>query len=305
MRGALLAAVAASLGYGVASVLQAAGAARVQPAGDGIATVLRSPLYLLGLLADLVAWLLSVVALRRVPLFVVQPILAASLAVTVLLARRVLGTAMRPREVAAVVGVVVASGVLASSAGLGRVRPPGTVAIVVVCVAVVAVAGACAAAWRSGHSVVLALLAGTAYGLGAIGARVLRPAPPGVPLLSGAGIAYLAAQPMVWVVVVGNVVGTLVYARSLQRGAVGPAAASLWVAEVVVPGAVGVLALGDTVRAGWAAPAAVGVAVVIASVLVLAWAPATAATADVPADPPADAPADPPTRPVSGPGLGP
>lgn len=68
--------------------------------------------------------------------------------------------------------------------------------------------------------------------------------------------------------------GTLAYARSLERGAVGPATAVLWSAETLLAGLVGVLALGDTVRPGWDAVATVAVAVTLLGCAVLATAPA-------------------------------
>ena len=60
--------------------------------------------------------MLSLVALDKLPLFVVQAIIAASLVVVVVLARFVLGTRMRPIDRVAVV-VVVGALVLVSLAG--------------------------------------------------------------------------------------------------------------------------------------------------------------------------------------------
>jgi FtsH-binding integral membrane protein len=77
----------------------------------------------------------------------------------------------------------------------------------------------------------------------------------------------LLVDPFLWSLLVSGLVGALAYARSLERGPVGPATAVLWVVEVVVPGALGVLALGDHVRPGWAIPAAAAVcAAVVAAV---------------------------------------
>jgi hypothetical protein len=51
-------------------------------------------------------------------------------------------------------------------------------------------------------------------------------------------------------------------------------AAVLWVVEVLVPGAVGVLALGDGVRPGWQIGAVIAVVVAVAGCAVLATSPA-------------------------------
>src|SRR4029453_17042871 len=91
--------IVAALGYGVGAVLQAVGARRSNSRGDdGIVTMARQPVFLLGLLADFGSWLISRFALHSLPLFAVQTILAGSLAVTVLLARVGLGALLVPRE---------------------------------------------------------------------------------------------------------------------------------------------------------------------------------------------------------------
>ena len=294
MRTALPAAVLASLAYGVASVLQASAAlavARDAGAGTGAGTgagaasgstarVLARPSYLLGLGADLLGWVLSLVAVRGLPLFAVQAVLAASLAVTVLLAARVLGARLRRRDAVAVAAVVTGSAVLAASAR-GRPAPPvGPGVAVGVAAAVGVVAVASALGWRRGPALGPAVLAGTGYGLAAVAARAVHPVRPPAGWLSGPAVAHLAANPLVWAVLVGNLVGTVVYARALQRAAVGPAAAGLWVAEVVVPGALGLALLGDTVRPGWGVPALLATVAVLAAVVVLAGAPGTAAAAE-------------------------
>ena len=86
----LLAALAAAVGYGSGSVLQAS-ATRHR---SGL-RVLLQPLYLAGLVLDLLGWLLSLVALRSLPLFAVQSLLAGSLVVTVVLARVMLGVRLQ------------------------------------------------------------------------------------------------------------------------------------------------------------------------------------------------------------------
>ncbi|KQY24120.1 hypothetical protein ASD16_00690 [Cellulomonas sp. Root485] len=75
-------------------------------------------------------------------------------------------------------------------------------------------------------------------------------------------------------IVVGGIVGALWYLRALERLAVGPSAAILSVIEVVVPGAVGVLVLGDTVANGMLPGVLVGLVLAITGCVVLAMSPA-------------------------------
>ena len=85
----LLLAFAAALCYGVGSVLQAI-AARSTEADEGLdprllVRLLRSWRYLLGVGLDGLGFLLSLVAVRTLPLFVVQAVVASFLAVTAIL----------------------------------------------------------------------------------------------------------------------------------------------------------------------------------------------------------------------------
>ncbi|GAA0301711.1 hypothetical protein [Kineococcus aurantiacus] len=260
MTAALAAALGAALAYAVASVLQALGVR----GGSGAAALTRSPLYLAGLGLDGFAWLLSLVALRRLPTFAVQALLAGSLALTVLLARVVLSSRLRRRDTAAVLLLVAA---LAVVGGAGTEQPAPVVPAGVrlgLCVAAGLCLAAVAALRRSG-SATSAVLAGLGFSVAALGARAVAVPGPWW---------RLVLEPVAWAVVVAGVAGSLAYARALERGAVGPATALLWSVEVVVPAVAGSAVLGDAVRPGWGVPAVVALAVVVGCSVVLAGSPA-------------------------------
>lgn len=230
------AAVGGAVGYGGASVLQSVGAS--QATGPA---VLRRPAYVAGLACDGLAWMASLLALRGLPLFVVQSVLAGSVAVTVVLAWLFLGGRLRGRDVAAIVLMVVAlAGLAAAFPAGGAVVAAGFTGWCLAGLAVV-VAGT-AAGYSRGGSLLLALLAGAAFSGAAVAARAVD---------VSAGPASLLTQPLAWAIAGYGVVGTLAYARSLERGRVGPATAVLWSVESILAGLVGVLALGDAVRPGW------------------------------------------------------
>ncbi|MFP3712192.1 hypothetical protein [Puerhibacterium sp. TATVAM-FAB25] len=266
---ALAAAVASAVASGVATVMQAVATRRAR----GL-SVVRQPLLLAALGVDGAAWLLSLAALDRLPLFVVQTALAGSLVVVVLLAARVLAAPLRPADAAAVVAVVAALVVLAAGAGdQPAVAPPaGFAPAVLVAGGVLAVA--VGAAYRSGPPALLAVLGGLGYSGAAVAARGSHAA---------GDLLATVLQPSAAAVVVCGAVGTVAYLRALERGTAGPVAAVEAVVEVVVPGTVGVALLGDTVRAGWEAPALVAVAVAVAACVVLATSPANAAAERAPA----------------------
>lgn len=256
---AWVAALLGAVGYGVASVLQGVGSGRATgPA------VLRQPVYVAGLACDGLAWLASLVALRDLPLFVVQSVLAGSVAVTVLLAALVLRARLRGRDVAAVAVMVLALVALALAfPAQAATLPAGLTLGALVALGVLLVAAA--ATYGAGGSLLLAGLAGAAFAGAAVCARAVD---------LGGGVAAVLTEPLAWAVLGYGAVGTVVYARSLERGPVGPATAVLWSVEAVLAGLAGVLVIGDAVRPGWSAPAVVAVLAVLAGCAVLATGPA-------------------------------
>ena len=112
----VLAGLAAGV-YGAGSILQAVGARKAVAATGTTAGVLRQWSYLAGLGCDLAGWLLSLLALRTLPLFAVQAVLAGSVAVTVILAAIVFNVALTPGDLIAVAAVTVAVVVIGLSAG--------------------------------------------------------------------------------------------------------------------------------------------------------------------------------------------
>jgi len=262
----LIAATLAAVAYAGASVLQSRGAF-----GHGSARELaRSPYYLAGLGLDAVGWVLTLVALRDLPVYVVQAVLASSLAFTVVIAWLWLKTGLRARDVTAIGALAVALGVV-GIAGREQAAPAlgGGVALALTVAGVIVTALVVAALVvpRRVSSATLAVLAGLAYSGTALAARAVAVRSP---------LWHTLASPLPWIVAATGIAGTVAYAAALERGAVGPATALLWAVEVVVPTVVAVPLLGDGVRAGWLVPLIVAVAVVVAASSVLAGAPTTA-----------------------------
>ena len=83
-----LGAIVACLGYGVSSVLQSVAAKRAAEVVGltGILLIIKQVPYLLGLAADTMAFAGNVLALQRLPLFLVQSIVAGSVGVTAVIA---------------------------------------------------------------------------------------------------------------------------------------------------------------------------------------------------------------------------
>jgi len=212
----------------------------------------------------------SLVALRLLPLFVVQSLLAGSLALTVLLAVPVLHVRPTRRDLVAVVVVTAGLAGVALSSGRESTAPPPAGYATTVTVAALVTAAVAALAWRQGRPLACATLAGIGFSGLALAARAVQ-APDGLSLLGLIGAVL--AQPVAWAVLAFGLVGAVMYARGLEKGRLGPVTAVMWVVEVVLPGIVGVAVLGDGVRAGWAPAALAGVVAAVGGCIVLALSP--------------------------------
>lgn len=226
--------------------------------------------YLLGLAVDLLGWLLSLAALRFLPVFAVQAIVAEQVAITVLVGGRS-GSPGRVRELAAAGATVVGLAVVAASAAPGRTARPPTGAIPAL-LAVAAVGIVVGAFWlRRRMWLVATVLAGASFGAAAVLVRALN-----FRVGSVDELAALAGEPSPWVLAALGVLGTLLYLWALTMGNAGAVLAVLSVTEVVLPGAAGVVLLGDDVRPGWWLPCLLGLCVALVGTTVLARSPALA-----------------------------
>lgn len=267
MRFALALCVLASIGYGVGAVLQAAGARRAGAQGrDGIAAIAKQPAFLLGLLTDVASWTISRVALRTVPLFVVQTILAGSVGITVVLARLVLGTRLRRSDQWAIVATTFGLAVVAASAGKADATgiTPSLEIRVMLAIPVVVFLGVLAL--KLGKSRVLAVLSGASFTGSALAAR-LTP-------VRNQSFTGILTEPLLWAVMVYALVGLGLHAAALINSAVGPVTAAMWSTEVLLATFIGAIALGDYIRRGWVIPATLGMSLTLVATIVLARSPA-------------------------------
>src|SRR6266704_6066752 len=152
----LVAGVVAAVLYGIAAVMQAVAvreASNRQGAGSGgvdpglLVRMLSQWRFVASLVLDTLGFIAQLVALRRLPLFAVQAMVAANLAVIAVVAAWLMHVLLSWREWLAVGGVVTGVGLLGSSAGSeGAVQPgPAFQMALIVTVAGIALAGLAAA----------------------------------------------------------------------------------------------------------------------------------------------------------------
>lgn len=259
----LVASAAAAAFNSAAGLLEAAGGRR---AGRG--RVLAQPLYLGGLGVDLLGFALTVLALRFLPVFAVQAVLAGSIALTALAAHRLYGLPLRPVDRWAIGGCVGGLTVVAASAGPDPGPPPAGVGVVLL-VALGLLAVAAVPVWRGARAVPEAVLAGLAFGGVSLAVRAVH-----LRTTLAEDLRTLPAEPAVYAVLGFAVLGLVAYTRALTHGEVATVTGVLVVTEAVVPGLAGLALLGDTVRPGWALPCALGLVLAVGGATVLTRSPA-------------------------------
>jgi drug/metabolite transporter (DMT)-like permease len=278
MWASLVAALLSALCYGVAAVMQAVAvrsasrrsariedgdpaAARVDP--GLIVRLLGQWRFLASLCIDIIGFLAQLVALRRLPLFAVQAVIAANLAVTAVFAAWLIKVKLSWREWLAVAGVVVGVGLLGSSAGAEGAATVGAAFQIALMVAVAGVGVVGVAAARlpgRARTSALGATAGLGYAVLAVSARILP----------GFSPAQLMRSPAAYTLVAAGIVSFLMYATALEGGSVTVATAAVVLAETVPPAVVGVLFLGDSTRHGLTGLAVAGFVLAVACAVALA-----------------------------------
>jgi drug/metabolite transporter (DMT)-like permease len=275
MLASLTAAIVAALFYGIATVMQAVAAHEAsnrspEDANAGgvdpglLPRMLRQWRFVVSLCLDTLGFVAQLVALQRLPLFAVQAIVAANLAVTAVLASLLIKVALSWREWLAVSGVVAGVGLLGSSAGPEGASQAGAVFKLALIVAVAALGLCGLAAARllrdPARTLALGVVAGFGYGLLGIAARVLNGF---VPLT-------LLRDPAAYAVAAAGIVSFVFYATALEGGSVTVATAAVVLAETLPPAVIGVVFLGDKTRPGLEPAAVAGFLFAVVSAVMLA-----------------------------------
>jgi drug/metabolite transporter (DMT)-like permease len=269
----LIAAVIAAIFYGVASVMQAIAARAASHRGADetsagvdpglLPRMLHQWRFVVSICLDALGFVAQLVALHRLPLFSVQAFVAANLAVTAVVASRVVGVTLSWREWAAVIGVVAGVGLLGASAGAEGAAQVGAMFKLALIVAVggLTIVGLAAAKLSEPYrTTALGVTAGFGYGVLSIAARVLNSFSP----------VQLPRDPATYAIIAAGIISFVFYASALEGGSVTVATAAVVLAETVPPAVVGVVFLGDQSRRGLAAAAWGGFVLAVASAVMLA-----------------------------------
>lgn len=255
-----------ALGSGVGSVLESIGVRRSGAYGgdhDDLGKVARQPLYWTGVTIDVAAFVCAAIALHRLPLFLVQSVMAFSVGVTavvsVLLGIR-LGRRGWMALGVAVVGLVLLG--ISAQPGPARVLPLGWRMILLGTAAPVAVIGYFGSRTKQRWTApLLAFGAGLGFTAVAISARTLHLEPPW---------SSVFGEPGAWAIAANGVIATAVFATALQKGSATTASAVMFSTNTVLPSAIGLTLLHDSIRSGFGLAGVTGFVLAVAGSVALA-----------------------------------
>jgi drug/metabolite transporter (DMT)-like permease len=274
----LIAGLFAAVCYGVASVIQAMAAreASRRPAGAGengtpfggvdpglLVRMLHQWRFVASIGLDALGFVAQLIALHRLPLFAVQAMIAANLAVTAVFASWLVNAVLSLREWLAIGGVVVGVGLLGSSAGPEGASQAGVAfkLALIVAVAGLGLVGMLAVKLPQPYRTpVLGVVAGFGYGVLGVAARVLV----------GFAPLTILRDPAAYALVAAGIISFLFYATALEGGSVTVATAAVVLAETLPPAAVGIVFLGDRTRPGLGPMAVAGFSLAVACAVALA-----------------------------------
>ena len=229
-----------------------------------VATMLTVP-FLIGFVFDIVGFVATILSARLIPLFLSQTIISARLVATALLAMVVLKVSLTMRDWIAGTVVVASLVLLAVSAGREGVDHDNWMHWAVLAAGPV-LFGLGIVVMRTVQRHLAAatgLIAGAVFGVMAIASRILDGLDP-------LDLGALFTDPALYALLFSGIGGFYLFTVALQTGSVNGAAAALVVGQTVLPGAVGILFLGDVTRAGWGPAAIIAFVAAVAGGVVLA-----------------------------------
>ncbi|MEV6628950.1 hypothetical protein AB0M71_49310, partial [Amycolatopsis sp. NPDC051114] len=237
-------AVLAAVASGSGSILESAGVRRAGAFGGSpqdLVALRRQPLYFLGVGVDLLGFVFAAAALHRLPLFLVQSVLAFSVGVTAtisaVLGVRLVGAGWAALGVGAT-GLVLLG--LSADPGPARALATGWKLLLVGVAVVIAVIAFTAQRNKGRWSpIVLGFCGGLGFSAVGISARTLDASGP---------LWRLALEPALWAMIANGLVAAVAFAMALQRGRATAVTAIMFTTNTAVSSLIGVAVLDDRVR---------------------------------------------------------
>jgi drug/metabolite transporter (DMT)-like permease len=256
-------AVLAAVASGSGSILESAGVRRAGAFGGSpqdLVALRRQPLYFLGVGVDLLGFVFAAAALHRLPLFLVQSVLAFSVGVTATISA-VLGVRLAGAGWAALGVGATGLVLLGLSADPGPAQPLSSgwkLLLVGVAVVIAAIAFTAQRGGGRWSPIVLGFCGGLGFSAVGISARTL----------DASGPAWrLVLEPAIWAMIANGLVAAVAFAMALQRGRATAVTAIMFTTNTAVSSLIGVTLLDDRVRVGFTAAAVAGFVLAVAGAI--------------------------------------
>lgn len=273
-----LLALLSAVGSGSGSVIESTAIRRAGAFGGGkgdlLGKVAHQPLYWVGVVIDIGGFVCAAFALRHLPLFLVQSVLACSVGVTAVISAALGMRMVRAGWIAlggAAVGLVMVG--LSAEPGPGFALPPFWRWILLAIAVVVALIGRYGdrVPHRAMRVVAVSFGAGLGFAAVAVSARTLPPPDSFVDLLG---------EPAAWAIAANGVIATAVFARALQLGSATAVSAVMFTTNTVLPSTIGLTLLDDRIRDGFLGPGIAGFLLAVGGAVTVAHFSAAAGDRD-------------------------
>jgi drug/metabolite transporter (DMT)-like permease len=234
--------------------------------------LLRNGPYMFGTILELAGYGLSLVALRILPLFLVQSVIAASVVVTAVGDRLILHTKISHRNIFAIIIVLIGLVFLSISAEPSRaVMGSSSVRLLLeLSPILIGVIGIVFIYIRNNISaMVLAALAGLSFGTtSTIGRIIVYPHP----------LWRLGESPLTWGLIASALLGQYLFTLALQRTTATKGNATMIALQTLGPALCGLIFFNDKIRSGYELIVVLGAALVIIGCIMTAVEQAPLAT---------------------------
>lgn len=247
---ALAAVIGCAICNGVAVILEKIGVDE-QPRQTAfspsfITRLVRNIPYMSGIALDIIGWLLTLVAVRSLPLFLVQSIVSANIIVAALLDEIILHRRLPRRAYGLILLILAGLTALALTGSAPTLTQPINDVYqwsALIMLVVLGLAGLALMKMKAKPAAIgLAAIAGIAFGGISIVGRLLIT---NIPFWS------LLSSPLSWILLAYSGLGMLFFSIALQRTTATTVNAVAMAMQTVAPAAIGITLLGDNVRAGY------------------------------------------------------
>lgn len=264
---ALLAAFGVALSNGVAAVLEKISADKHKKVSNIRLTLLLHLIqdwpYAIGILLDIIAWALTLIAVHTLPLFVVQPIVAFSVVVTVAVEVLLMHRNLRTKVLLAIALIVTGLALLATTAAAEKATTVSLsfkLIVLLMPIVLAIIVSALARLNSQAANISLGVLSGISFGATAITGRMLDFTHP---------YWHIILNPLLWALAAYGIIGLLAFTIALQRHTASIVAAASITADTLFPLLIGIFFLGDQPRQGTWLEVAIGVALTLLGAVII------------------------------------